>query len=163
MSDEKILEAGFDHPCRQTCSGWEQGRARGKYDTQPIIRALAEEIDQLKLSRKDHEDDWKRIQDAEREVDALKTKLEKAQDGEQFYRREWENCCERYDYARSEVAELDAEKKRLCSEVEDLMRMDYWQERHNIIKGELTAAQAEIKRLTETLQKVIDRTLPTAD
>ncbi len=31
MSD-KILEAGFDHPCRQTCSGWEQGRQRGTFD-----------------------------------------------------------------------------------------------------------------------------------
>lgn len=24
-----FLKAGFDHPCKQTCSGWEQGRERG--------------------------------------------------------------------------------------------------------------------------------------
>lgn len=26
---DAIMEAGFDHPCRETCSGWEQGRDRG--------------------------------------------------------------------------------------------------------------------------------------
>lgn len=31
MSD-KIMEAGFDHPCRETCSGWVQGRERGIFD-----------------------------------------------------------------------------------------------------------------------------------
>lgn len=31
MSD-KILEAGFDHPCKQTCSGWQQGRDRGRFE-----------------------------------------------------------------------------------------------------------------------------------
>lgn len=27
--DEKILDPEHDHPCRKTCSGWEQGRNRG--------------------------------------------------------------------------------------------------------------------------------------
>lgn len=31
MSD-KLMEAGFDHPCKQTCSGWQQGYDRG-YDS----------------------------------------------------------------------------------------------------------------------------------
>jgi hypothetical protein len=32
--DRKMLSGGFDHPCRQTCSGWEQGRMRGVFDLQ---------------------------------------------------------------------------------------------------------------------------------
>lgn len=27
---DKIMDAGFDHPCKDTCSGWEQGRMRGR-------------------------------------------------------------------------------------------------------------------------------------
>lgn len=26
------MEAGFDHPCKQTCSGWKQGYERGQYE-----------------------------------------------------------------------------------------------------------------------------------
>jgi hypothetical protein len=39
MSD-KILEAGFDHPCRETCSGWKQGRERGEYDSKVKLANL---------------------------------------------------------------------------------------------------------------------------
>lgn len=28
----KFLSSGFDHPCKQTCSGWQQGRERGWCD-----------------------------------------------------------------------------------------------------------------------------------
>lgn len=38
MSD-KIMEAGFDHPCKQTCSGWEQGRLRGRAEVQGLVWA----------------------------------------------------------------------------------------------------------------------------
>ncbi len=31
MSDG-IFKAGFDHPCKQTCSGWQQGYERGMAD-----------------------------------------------------------------------------------------------------------------------------------
>lgn len=27
--EKKLQEAGFDHPCKQTCSGWQQGYERG--------------------------------------------------------------------------------------------------------------------------------------
>lgn len=38
----------FDHPCKQTCSGWQQGYERGKFDGtkaitelyQPLVEAL---------------------------------------------------------------------------------------------------------------------------
>ena len=33
---DKIMEAGFDHPCRQTCSGWKQGYERGQYETEKL-------------------------------------------------------------------------------------------------------------------------------
>lgn len=48
MSDQRILDAGFDHPCRQTCSGWTQGRSRGVFNEN---RRLAEllELDALAI------------------------------------------------------------------------------------------------------------------
>lgn len=48
MSD-KIMEAGFDHPCRQTCSGWQQGKERGEFDSK-------KEIERLKLEVKTYRD-----------------------------------------------------------------------------------------------------------
>jgi len=37
---DKIMAAGFDHPCRETCSGWAQGRERGLFEAkQDIERA----------------------------------------------------------------------------------------------------------------------------
>jgi hypothetical protein len=39
MSDA-ILKAGFDHPCRETCSGWAQGKQRGEYDSKVKIANL---------------------------------------------------------------------------------------------------------------------------
>ncbi len=29
---DPLFEAGFDHPCRGTCSGWQQGYERGQSD-----------------------------------------------------------------------------------------------------------------------------------
>lgn len=34
---EPIYEAGFDHPCKQTCSGWKQGFERGQFDLKEIV------------------------------------------------------------------------------------------------------------------------------
>ena len=36
-TDDKILAGGFDHPCRQTCSGWQQGFDRGQFDLKDKI------------------------------------------------------------------------------------------------------------------------------
>lgn len=43
MSDP-ILKAGFDHPCRETCSGWRQGFERGALDVdnlKALLRSVA--------------------------------------------------------------------------------------------------------------------------
>jgi hypothetical protein len=29
---EKMVKAGFDHPCKETCSGWKQGYDRGAFE-----------------------------------------------------------------------------------------------------------------------------------
>lgn len=45
----KMLEAGFDHPCRETCSGWKQGKHRGAFEAaiaiERLIKALELEIE----------------------------------------------------------------------------------------------------------------------
>lgn len=38
--ESKVLENGFDHPCRKTCSGWTQGYDRGRFDFQEAIKRL---------------------------------------------------------------------------------------------------------------------------
>jgi hypothetical protein len=38
--EEKIMEKGFDHPCRETCSGWKQGLERGVFDSKEDIERL---------------------------------------------------------------------------------------------------------------------------
>lgn len=42
--DEQLMAAGFDHPCKKTCSGWEQGRLRGEFDTIKEVRSLRTEL-----------------------------------------------------------------------------------------------------------------------
>ena len=39
MSDS-LFKAGFDHPCRETCSGWKQGYERGADTIQTRYSAL---------------------------------------------------------------------------------------------------------------------------
>lgn len=40
--DDKIMAAGFDHPCKQACSGWQQGFERGKISANESLgRALS--------------------------------------------------------------------------------------------------------------------------
>lgn len=41
MSDP-LFERGFDHPCKQTCSGWQQGYERGRDDLQKQNDELVE-------------------------------------------------------------------------------------------------------------------------
>lgn len=40
-----LAEEIFDHPCKQTCSGWEQGRQRGLLEGQDEIKHLRLEIE----------------------------------------------------------------------------------------------------------------------
>ena len=47
------------------------------------------------------------------ERNQLRRDLESAQEGERFYRREWESACERYNYAQEERDEARAECERL--------------------------------------------------
>ena len=48
MIDE-FLKAGFDHPCRQTCSGWQQGFERGVSDTKKLFRLQKKLLFLLKI------------------------------------------------------------------------------------------------------------------
>jgi hypothetical protein len=61
----------FDHPCRETCSGWRQGRERGRAEANACINQLTYELDK---SRDSH---MRRIAELERKLDlavgALKT------------------------------------------------------------------------------------------
>lgn len=50
--------------------------------------------------------------------EAMRTQAEKYQEGEMFYRREWESACERVDYARDELVDLRAKLERAMSALE---------------------------------------------
>ncbi len=47
LQQDSALTAGFDHPCRQTCSGWTQGRERGRLDATRIAEDLLVAIEAL--------------------------------------------------------------------------------------------------------------------
>lgn len=84
-------------------------------------------------------------------------KLESAEEGRQFYKREWESACERAQYAKElqdQVAALEADNKRLGAEIEDLMHVDYWQDRHNIEKAVRTALEARAQGLAAALRQM---------
>lgn len=53
------------------------------------------------------------FKECQTERDQLRRELESAQEGERFYRREWESACERYNYAQEERDEARAECERL--------------------------------------------------
>lgn len=44
---DKIMEAGFDHPCRQTCSGWQQGYDRGMSDLKKDNTTMLEALNKI--------------------------------------------------------------------------------------------------------------------
>ncbi len=46
----KIMEAGFDHPCKQTCSGWQQGFERGAFDLEACQKRLEAAVRLLKVT-----------------------------------------------------------------------------------------------------------------
>jgi hypothetical protein len=41
---DKALMAGFDHPCRRTCSGWQQGYERGFYEMNQASKSHYDEL-----------------------------------------------------------------------------------------------------------------------
>lgn len=46
-SSDELLKRGFDHPCRQTCSGWQQGFDRGAAEKDKEIAALKAQLAKL--------------------------------------------------------------------------------------------------------------------
>lgn len=48
QNEKKIMEKGFDHPCRQTCSGWQQGYNRGKLDAQKNSEGLVKALEKAR-------------------------------------------------------------------------------------------------------------------
>jgi hypothetical protein len=59
MGNDEIMKAGFDHPCRQTCSGWRQGYERGVFesiDTDKVGKAINAAMNSaLKINKELHE------------------------------------------------------------------------------------------------------------
>jgi len=49
---DPFLKAGFDHPCKQTCSGWEQGRERGMLESEEKIDLLKKQLKDLASTTK---------------------------------------------------------------------------------------------------------------
>jgi len=51
MTDKCVNEmskAGFEHPCKETCSGWEQGYERGQSDERKRAANLIAAIEDLR-------------------------------------------------------------------------------------------------------------------
>lgn len=100
----------FDHPCRTTCSGWDQGFRKGELLERQKFQA---EITRLKEFEKDRLDDWKRIQNAERQVDELILKL--ADRSERYRLFIDSGLLQNYQ-------ELQAEKARHAEEIKELVK-----------------------------------------
>ncbi len=81
--DKHIMEAGFDHPCRETCSGWKQGYQRGCLDQLHIgqqhtdrvraelnghIQNLKSDLDTLKRTLADYEHENETIKEMKAEL-----------------------------------------------------------------------------------------------
>lgn len=71
----------------------------------------------------------------------FEAEIEKEQEHHHFYKREWESCCERYDYAREEQASLKAEIEGLNNEIVG------FKEINSIQKTYLRAAEVNEARL----------------
>lgn len=52
---EKIMEAGFDHPCRDKCSGWKQGFERGQLEFRKNVIVHGFTCDQVAMLAKFYE------------------------------------------------------------------------------------------------------------
>lgn len=122
----------FDHPCRNTCSGWGQGFKKGQLLERQKIEKLKVEIIRVKEFEKDRLDDWKRIQNAEREVAELKLKL--ADRSERYRLFIDSGLLQNYQ-------ELQAEKVRHAEEVRELVEALEKIERAYALNGERMAHQ----------------------
>lgn len=43
--------SGFEHPCQQTCSGWKQGRDRGRFESKQAIERLCDALEKCEQQR----------------------------------------------------------------------------------------------------------------
>lgn len=48
IKSDGLMVTGFDHPCKDTCSGWSQGLARGLYEAQALLRMRDMQIEELR-------------------------------------------------------------------------------------------------------------------
>lgn len=63
-SEVNLFGQSLDHPCRGTCSGWRQGFEKGRESLRAEYGIAS-----------DHLDDMRRIQDAERALEAERRRL----------------------------------------------------------------------------------------
>jgi hypothetical protein len=62
--DKILMSQGFDHPCRETCSGWKQGYERGQFDLRVELAAVKKENAALReaLEHYADEENWTDIE-----------------------------------------------------------------------------------------------------
>jgi hypothetical protein len=75
----KSLDEMFDHPCKQTCSGWKQGFEKGSRQTNMEISNIEDKL--YHTSRKIDELNY----ELGHEIKVLKARLEIAADALKFY------------------------------------------------------------------------------
>lgn len=69
---DPLFKAGFDHPCRQTCSGWKQGFERGEHDMRMSRDKMYDTLSEIRLT----EMKWiTRHSDLERKIEAMNKTL----------------------------------------------------------------------------------------
>jgi hypothetical protein len=79
-SFDRALKAGFDHPCAITCSGWEEGRLRGRYEMSAQVAALKAKLEAHRAAHSFLSNvDKRSIGDIVLENDALKAKLDQSE------------------------------------------------------------------------------------
>lgn len=108
---EDALRAGFDHPCRETCSGWKQGRERGEFDAKERIAELEAELRAEKMLKDAALLD--RVRDrntAKKRIDELEAELTKR-------RAAFEGLCRENRDLETEVTQLMDENARLKADI----------------------------------------------
>jgi hypothetical protein len=99
------------------------------------------------------------------ERNQLRRDLESAQEGERFYRREWESACERHNYAQEERDEARAEVGQLKSTInamegsfkhENSQRIKFETTLHTILEQSASMYLTANKRLEGIFKIVLD-------
>jgi hypothetical protein len=49
--EKLILEKGFDHPCKDTCSGWKQGFERGAFELEKLKAENEKQAEKILILR----------------------------------------------------------------------------------------------------------------